>query len=184
GTIDIKRGIDSQVPHPTALVPQNVIGSEAQHDSLMRLGQWVAENGISGPGPFQPARDLLLRQPPRVLLANFENMYDQKGGMTDTAVQTLRSLCAPPSVLPLQGPPGSGKSYTGARMIVELVRRGHRIGVTAVSHKVISNLLQYACSTAKADNIQLSAVQKANDSDGCEDRMVEQVDGNDEILNA
>ena len=69
-------------------------------------------------------------------------------------------------------------------MIAELVRRGHRIGITAVSHKVISNLLQYACSTAKADNIQLSAVQKANDSDGCEDRMVEQVDGNDEILNA
>jgi uncharacterized protein len=184
GTIDLKRGINSQVPHPTALVPQNVLGSEAQHDSLMRLGQWVAEHGIFGPGAFQAARDLLVRQPPRVSLANLENMYDQKGQMTETARQTLHALCAQASVLPLQGPPGSGKSYTGARMIAELVRRGHRIGITAVSHKVISNLLQYACSAARADNIRLRAVQKANDTDGCSDRMVRQVDQNEGVLDA
>ncbi len=182
GTIDIKRGINSQVPHPTALVPQNVLGSEAQRDSLMRLGIWVAENGISNPGPFQTARDLLLRQHPRISLANLENIFDQDGKMTEAAQEEMRSLCAQPSVLPLQGPPGSGKSYTGARMIVELVRRGHRVGITAVSHKVISNLLQYACSEARAANIWLRAVQKANDTDGCPDQMVEQVGENEEIL--
>jgi uncharacterized protein len=184
GTIDIKRGINSQVPHPTALIPQNVLGSDAQHDSLMRLGQWVAEHGISGPGPSRAARDLLLRQPPRVSLANVENMYDQKGEMTETIRQTLGSLCAQSLMLPVQGPPGSGKSYSGARMIAELVRCGHRVGITAVSHKVISNLLQYACSEARAANIQLRAVQKANDTDGCSDRMVQQVDQNEEILDA
>ncbi len=184
GTIDIKRAINSQVPHPTALVPQNVLSSEAQHESLMRLGQSVANNGISGPGPYQAARDLLLRQPPRVALASLENMYDQKGEIAEKARQTLHSLCAQASVLPVQGPPGSGKSYSGARMIAELVRRGHRVGVTAISHNVISNLLQYACSQARTANIQLHAVQKANDTDGCADRMVEQVDGNEEILDA
>ena len=184
GTIDLKRGIGSQVPHPTSLVPQNILGSEAQRDSLMRLGEWVAENGVSGPGPFQAARDILLRHSPRVGLANLENMYDQNGKMTKPARQALHSLCEQPSVLPLQGPPGSGKSYSGARMIAELVRRGHRIGITAVSHKVISNLLQYACSAARADKIRLRAVQKANDTDGCADRMVEQVSENDEILDA
>jgi len=184
GTIDIKRGINSQVPYPTALVPQNVLGSDAQRESLMRLGQWVAENGIAGPGPFQAARDLLVRHAPRVSLANLENMFDEKGTMTETAWQTLHSLCAQPSVLPIQGPPGSGKSYSGGGMVAELVRRRHRIGITAVSHKVISNLLQYACAAARADNIQLRAVQKANDTDGCADRMVEQVDENEEILDA
>lgn len=39
--------------------------------------------------------------------------------------------------------------------VAELVRRSHRIGITAVSHKVISNLLQYACAAARAYNIQL-----------------------------
>lgn len=182
GTIDIKRGINSQVRHPTALVPQNVLGSDAQRDSLMRLGQWVAENGISGPGPFQAARDLLARHAPRVSFGNLENMFDQKGTMMETARQTLHSLCAQPSFLPIQGPPGSGKSYSGGGMIAELARRGHRIGITAVSHKVISNLLQYACAAARADNIELRAMQKANDTDGCPDRMVEQVDENEEIL--
>jgi len=184
GTIDIKRGVASVVPHPTALILQNVLGSEAQHDSLMRLAVWASENGLSSPGPFQAARDLLMLHPPRISLADLENMFDRNEEMRGTARQEMRSLCAQSSVLPLQGPPGSGKSYTGARMIAELVRSGHRIGITAVSHKVISNLLQYACSAARADNVQLNAVQKANDTDGCPDRMVEQLGDNDEILDA
>src|SRR5260370_31238848 len=47
GTIDIKRGLTSQVPHPAALVPQNVLGASAQHDSLMRLCSCLAQNGVS-----------------------------------------------------------------------------------------------------------------------------------------
>jgi uncharacterized protein len=43
-------------------------------------------------------------------------------------------------VLPIQGPPGSGKTFVGARAIAELART-KRVGVTAVSHKVIDNLL-------------------------------------------
>ena len=46
------------------------------------------------------------------------------------------------SLLAIQGPPGAGKTYTGARMICELVRQGKRVGITATSHKVISNLLE------------------------------------------
>ncbi len=184
GTIDIKRGISSQVPHPTALVPQNVLGAEAQHESLMRLAFWVAENGISGPAPFQVARDLLLRHAPRVSLANVEGIFDQYGKLTDKAGEMMRALCTQPSVLPIQGPPGSGKTYTGAGMITELVGCGHRIGITAVSHKVISNLLQGVCATARADNIQLNAVQKANETDGCPDQMVKQASDNEEILDA
>jgi uncharacterized protein len=184
GTIDIKRGITSQVPHPTALIPQNVLGSNAQRDSLMRIGQWVANNGISGPGPFQAARDLLLRHPPRAPLTNLEIMFGQDGEMTELARQTLHSISTQPSLLPIQGPPGSGKSYTGGRMIAELVRCDLRIGITAVSHKVISNLLQYVCSAARTYNIPLHAVQKANDTDGCADRMVEQVEENEDVFEA
>ena len=52
------------------------------------------------------------------------------------------------SVLPVQGPPGSGKTYTGARMILDLLADGKRVGVTANSHKVISNLLGAVCDAA------------------------------------
>ena len=53
------------------------------------------------------------------------------------------------SVLAIQGPPGSGKSFTGARMIVELVRAGRKVGVTANSHKVIGNLLDKVAEAAR-----------------------------------
>ena len=45
------------------------------------------------------------------------------------------------SVLAIQGPPGSGKTYTGARMICALVAQGKSVGVTGPSHKAIVNLL-------------------------------------------
>jgi uncharacterized protein len=46
------------------------------------------------------------------------------------------------SYLFVQGPPGSGKTYSGARAIVDLLEAGNRVGVTANSHKVIHNMLE------------------------------------------
>ena len=43
--------------------------------------------------------------------------------------------------LPIQGPPGSGKTYTAAKQVSDLVGAGRRVGVTANSHAVILNLL-------------------------------------------
>ena len=60
------------------------------------------------------------------------------------------------TVLAIQGPPGAGKTYTGARMICELVRKGARVGVTAVSHKVIGNLLEAVMKAADELGIQVS----------------------------
>ena len=68
-------------------------------------------------------------------------MTDDQGQLTSAAKQMMSLLASEPSVLPVQGPPGSGKTFTGARMIVELISQGYRVGVAAVSHKVISNLL-------------------------------------------
>ena len=184
GTIDIKRGASSTAPHPTALIPQDIVDSKPQRDSLFRLGSWVANNGIDGPGFFRAARDLLLRLPPRASLANVESLIDEHQQMTEAARQLVLSMSSQVSVLPVQGPPGSGKTYTGARMVVELVKHGRRVGITAVSHKVISKLLQDICNAAKHAGIRLRAVQKANETDGCSDSMVTQVDDNEEVFDA
>ncbi|MFQ5410353.1 MAG: AAA domain-containing protein, partial [Anaerolineales bacterium] len=45
------------------------------------------------------------------------------------------------SYLPIQGPPGSGKSYTGKHVIAELLKTGAKIGITSNSHKAINHLL-------------------------------------------
>ena len=46
------------------------------------------------------------------------------------------------SYVPIQGPPGTGKTFTGAHMIRTLVNAGMRVGVTAMSHAAIDNLMQ------------------------------------------
>jgi uncharacterized protein len=90
------------------------------------------------------------------------------------------------SVLPIQGPPGSGKTFTGARMVVELVSNRRRVGITAVSHKVITKLLQEVCCAARKADVRLQAIQKLGDEDddGCKDPMVVLTGNNEEVCDA
>ena len=46
------------------------------------------------------------------------------------------------SFVPIQGPPGTGKTFTGAHVIRTLVKQGKRVGITAMSHAAIDNLMQ------------------------------------------
>ena len=75
-TIDLKRGPSlADAPHPTALVPYDIINAKAMRESLLQLGGWVADHGIEGDGSFAAAREILLRHAPRLkqrTLADFE----------------------------------------------------------------------------------------------------------------
>jgi hypothetical protein len=142
-TIDLKRGASSSAPHPTALVPYDIVDSTVLRDSIFASPLGTVDHGIAGTGKFQSARELLLRERPAILPRRSVGTLIGEDGATDGSRKRLRSHRSPEaSVLPIQGPPGSGKTFTGARMIVELVRLGKRVGITAVSHKVISNLLR------------------------------------------
>jgi len=183
-TIDLKRGAASQVPHPTALVPFDIVDSTVLSDSLFRIATRIADRGIAGNGQFQAARELLLRQPPAALRGNVEVLIGEDGRLTEAATTLVSSLARQPSVLAVQGPPGSGKTFSGARMIAELVRQGRRVGVTAASHKVISTLLRELCSAGKKLGIRLKVIQKANHGDWCEESAVTQTESNEEVKDA
>ena len=83
------------------------------------------------------------------------------------------------TTLPIQGPPGSGKTYTGARMIVDMILDGRRagrptrIGIAANSHKVISNLLDAVCAAAQEADTSILGLQKIDGEDGCKHDFVE-----------
>src|SRR5260370_13566408 len=120
GWIDLRRGKGSQVPHPSALIPPTPIEDRVLRDAIRRVAESVAANDIEGGGSYRAIRDLLLLAPPR--------SHD--------------------SYLAIQGPPGTVKTTLGAQMIVDRLIGGRRIGVTAISHKVISNLLDAVCAEA------------------------------------
>src|ERR1039458_2061975 len=70
------------------------------------------------------------------------------------------------SLLAIQGPPGAGKTYTGARMICELIRQGKKVGITATSYKVIANLLNEVVKAADETGLKgLRCVQKVKKED-------------------
>jgi uncharacterized protein len=181
-TIDLRRGVSSSAPHPTALIPFDIVDSTVLRDSLLRIAVWVADHSITGSGKFQSARELLLRERPGVLRGAVGTLIGEDHQLTEPAKALVQSLPRQASVLPIQGPPGSGKTFTGARMIVELVRQGRRVGITAVSHKVITNLLGEVCRAADEAGVLLRAVQKASDGDECQHSAVSLAKDNQAVL--
>ena len=44
------------------------------------------------------------------------------------------------SYVAVQGPPGSGKTYSGSHIIYALIKAGKRVGITAMSHAISTSL--------------------------------------------
>ncbi len=67
------------------------------------------------------------------------------------------------AVLPIQGPPGAGKTFTAARMICTLHRSGKKVGISAVSHMVIRILLEETFLAAAEEKQTIRCIEKVNE---------------------
>jgi predicted RecB family nuclease len=158
--IDIKKRKDSADIHPEAVFAHEIIGTKVLAEALVRIGEYVADNGIAGHGRYQAARDLLMREAPRIGGVS-ARLPDEKP--LEAALRIARHLKN--GILPIQGPPGAGKTHIGARMICELVKSGLKVGITANSHKVIRHLLNKVVEAADKSGIELQCVAKVNEKE-------------------
>ncbi len=171
-------------PLPSALIPGGPPPGNEQRDALLRVGRWVCEHGIDAPGGFRAARDLLLRHRPRIGGVRdgeaLRRATEDVGSAARRSIRDAESTC-----LPVQGPPGSGKTYTGAVAIVDLVTATprRRVAVTALSHRAITHLLRSVCKEARGRGVTLRIVQKS-DGRGCDDDFVRCVTANDAVVDA
>jgi uncharacterized protein len=119
--------------HPGSLIPGQPISNGAQRAALIRVATAMRD----GTATFPAIEAILARDPPR--------LADRPPGSaiqtTDLAEQRALAHALDRSYLVVQGPPGTGKTYTGARLITSLLGAGKRIGVMALSHRAINNLL-------------------------------------------
>ena len=161
-TVDIKKRSDTADFHPTAMFAHSVVVAREQAQALFRLGEWVAANGVDVGGAHRAVRDLLLSRPPRLRTALADGVSLQNQGETTVTAARRLALELDAGVLAIQGPPGAGKTYTGARMICELVRAGKKVGITAVSHKVIRNLLDGVVEAASEEGLPIRCLQKVS----------------------
>ena len=129
GRLRLRRGPKlKEQPLPQALIPGGAWNTKYQRDALMRLGRSIRD----GDGRYSALGSVLQREPPldgaRVQVETDEEM---KGLVERVEGRHLF----------VQGPPGSGKTFKGARLILHLLEQEQRIGIAATSHKAIHNLL-------------------------------------------
>jgi hypothetical protein len=155
--VDVKKRGDTATFHPDAFFEHGDVNTNVLAESLISIGEYVADHGLHGEGPFKAARDLLLRLPPDV---DGASLLKEGEGVADAARRLGMTLLG---VLPIQGPPGAGKTYTASRMIVDLVRDRRRVGITANSHKVIRNVIDAAIEEANAVDFHLQCIHKVSE---------------------
>jgi uncharacterized protein len=160
GRLELKRGPSlAERPIPAALIPGGPYGTGEQQAALRRLAATLLEDGAN-PTAHAAARQILRREPPRLRDREPGEPIDHDGMELEELKEVVASL--QDSHLFVQGPPGSGKTWTGARLIVDLIERGRRVGVTSTSHKVIHNLLGEVEEVAAEQGVEFKGLKKSS----------------------
>ena len=128
GFVVLKRSKKIAPGQPRGFGPDGPINVKVLQASIARVGAQV----LAGDSPLGKA--LLDRLVPRGL------QVETAASPAELVLSVGRALSG--EVLAVQGPPGSGKTTTAAALIRALLDDGLTVGVTALSHKVINNLLQ------------------------------------------
>jgi uncharacterized protein len=144
GTVTLKRGKKAaEEPLPRALIPPKPLRTPEQRDAILRF----AKNQAG----FPALAEILERRLPHARLA----------GTLAEAELSLED-----SYLFVQGPPGSGKTWNGARMAIALMKDGQRVGITALSHRAIHKFLEDLEDAAHEDGYRFRGMKKCSDDPG------------------
>jgi predicted RecB family nuclease len=133
-TIVVKRSTSKGDQPPRAIAPSGPYSTDSQIDAVFSLAEDIAARGLDRPGI---GRDLLLRRSPRFSAGT--PALEPGDVDLDRLCTQVRGLDE--SALVVQGPPGSGKTWTGARIALALLDAGLRVGVMSTAHKAIDNLV-------------------------------------------
>lgn len=171
-TVDIKKTAKTENVHPYAVHVSERVDPGPLATSLMDLAAAIDEYGLDHSWPYHASKDLLMKRNPKLAGGN-EGAHILPGEHpVEGAVRISSALDR--SVLAIQGPPGSGKTYTGATMIIELVKAGKKVGITAVSHKVIRNLALATIERGIELNFKVYVVHKNSEkSDHLPEEIIE-----------
>jgi predicted RecB family nuclease len=156
--VGIKRGVKSgPLPENLNIGPGGPINSDALREAIYRF----AADVLAQKNSYLAIRDILSKALPRIH-AHLEEQAIVAGGDDLLAAITEAVAGLTDSYLFIQGPPGSGKTHTSAHVIVELIRRGKKVGVAANSHKAIHNLLDMVEDMAEKLGVTFQGIKKSS----------------------
>lgn len=147
-TLVLKRGRSfREVALPLALIPGGPFNTNAQEEALERFGRSL----LAGDHAY-PALESILRREPFDREIQTNDLDEMKA--------FVRSLDG--RHLVIQGPPGSGKTWTSGRLIVDLIEHGKTVGVASTSHKAIHKLLDEIGEAAVEIGLDFTGLKKAS----------------------
>jgi len=156
-----------QTPHPSALGPGWPLKTPEQQDALARLGVAVVDGTAAR--RYRAADDILRKARPRLrgrLDGSIVQPVLRPGAQAiDPADVSALVRDLDDSVLAVQGPPGSGKTYTGAHVVADLLAGGKRVGITSTGHHPIHNLLHEIERVVARRGATFRGVKKGSEED-------------------
>ena len=124
---------------PSVITLDDYVSPGHKPGVLVHLAEQIVNPRDDDP-PSRVSLELLRRARPR-----FRSDVSPVSEFSDSLEETLAWVGGlDESVAAIQGPPGTGKTYSGAHIIAHLLEQGQRVGITAMSHAAIDNLLSAA----------------------------------------
>jgi len=121
---------------PSVLTFDDYVGPMEKPGVLFHLAEQIVHPDPADP-PSRVSMALLARERPRFI----RGFGPESGLFSDDLESTLRWVGElDESYVAVQGPPGSGKTYSGSHIIYALIKSGKRVGITAMSNAAIDNL--------------------------------------------
>lgn len=151
----LRVGAKREVPRVLSIMPDGPVAAKALIAAVRRF----ADSVIASNGRYRTIESILRREPPAVA-GRSAGQPVADGDDLESVSKAVLSLQR--SYLFIQGPPGSGKTYTGSHVIARLIAEGHRVGVASNSHKAINNLLRAVEQVADEQGLRFRGVKKSD----------------------
>jgi len=158
--VEVKRQLKDDQQFPEG---GSIITGWPLDDEILEAGLRRTVSGLAAGADSNAILDLLARRAPRLIGCNGGPLVQPEESLVEAC--TLRALALDDSLLFIQGPPGSGKTYTSAQVILALITAGKRVGVSSNSHKAINNLLEKVEELAREKGITFTGIKKASEQD-------------------
>jgi uncharacterized protein len=147
------------LPKCVCLGPGMPISTKALIEAVFRFGDSV----IEGDNKYSAIEAILNQSLPKIRGTETGSpIVPADNESLPQIIEAIANLDS--SYLFVQGPPGSGKTYTGSHVIVALLKKGCRVGVSSNSHKAINNLLQGVVKVAKEQGYVFSGAKKSTNN--------------------
>jgi uncharacterized protein len=155
--VRIKRGVKSgPLPECLNIGPGGPIDSDDLRAAIYRF----AADVLAEKNSYPAIRDVLSKALPRIHGRREGQVIAGGDDLLAATIEAVAGLAD--SYLFIQGPPGAGKTHTSAHVIVELIRRGKKVGVAANSHKAIHTLLAMVEGMAEKRGVSFQGIKKSS----------------------